>query len=146
MARSAACVDASVGAKWFLRDEPDGDTALILLDRFTNGEIDLCVPALFFYEMGSVFLTAVRRGRLTREAALDGAADLEGLHLDTVALTGELDAVLAFGLRLGLSLYDAAYVAAAESRGVPLLTYDRRLLEVASHHLDWVFTPEAVTL
>lgn len=145
MGRFAACVDASVGAKWFLRDEPDSDTALVLFDRFTNGEIDLCVPTLFFCEMGSVLLTAVRRGRLTREAALGNVADLQGLHLDTVPLTGELEAAMVYGLRLGLSLYDAVYLAAAESRGVPLLTYDRRLLEAASPNLDWVLAPEAVT-
>ncbi len=139
----AICVDASVGAKWFLRDEKDGPAAVALLEHFVQGKLDIVVPELFFYEIGNLLSLAVRRMRLPEKVAFQSLEELERLHLEAVSLRGELDSALAFSRRLGLSFYDAAYLATAERRGLPLVTCDERLRQAASADLDWVLSPVA---
>jgi len=123
------------------RDERADRPALDLLERYATGELRLHVPDLFLYEMGSLFLVAVRRGRLTEKVALQHIEELERLHLETISLRGEMDSALSFSRRLGVSFYDAAYLAAAESRGAPIVTCDQRLIQAASGYVDWVLTP-----
>jgi hypothetical protein len=41
LAPEAIVVDASVAAKWYLEDEQDADRALLLLTRFTAGQVNL---------------------------------------------------------------------------------------------------------
>jgi len=140
----AICADASVGAKWFLPDEEDAREAIALLDKFVLGSLRILVPNLFFYELGNVMSVALRRRRITEAAAVRSLDVLGRLHLERIGLEGEMDSALAFSRRYGVSFYDAAYMAAAESRGVPLVTCDRRLLAAARPHLDWVLTPAEV--
>jgi predicted nucleic acid-binding protein len=138
--RPAVCIDASVGAKWFLKDEDDSQAALALLERYVQGKLHILVPDLFFYEIGNLLSLAVRRQRLPEKTALQSLEELERLHLEPISLRGEGDSALSFSQRLNLSFYDAAYLAAAESRGVPLVTSDKNLLKAADTELGWVLT------
>ncbi len=140
----AICADASVGGKWFLPDEEDACEAVVLLEEFVLGRLRIVVPDLFFYELGNVLSVALRRRRTTEAAAVRGLDVLGRLHLGRISLEGEMDSALAFSRWYGVSFYDAVYLAAAESRGVPLVTCDRRLLKAVSPHLDWVLTPKGV--
>lgn len=139
----ALCLDASVGAKWFFRDEPDSRFAVILLERCSLGDLVIVVPDLFFYEVGSILSVGVRRKRLFEMDAVQSLQELADLNLECVSLRGETDSALLYSRRLGISFYDATYLAVAESRGVPLVTCDRKLLEVASPNFDWVITSAA---
>jgi predicted nucleic acid-binding protein len=132
------CIDASVGAKWFLRDEVGSQKALELLERLVAGDLLMYVPELFVYEIGNLMSLAVRRGRVTAETAEAALEELKRLNLEVVAAASELRSAMSFSLRFGLSLYDATYLAVAESRGVPLVTSDRRLLGLTSPSLIWV--------
>lgn len=134
----AVCIDASVGAKWFLRDEEGSGSAMALLERFVSGSLRIVVPELFLYEMGSLMSVAARRRRISAAAAVAAVEQLERLSLDLVSAHREMRSALAFSLRLGVSLHDSAYLAAAEAQGVPLVTDDRRLLDATSGRLDWV--------
>ena len=49
-------VDSSVVIKWFDETEEESRGALRLLEGFIQGEIQLIVPDLLFYEVGDVFL------------------------------------------------------------------------------------------
>ena len=141
--RPAVCIDASVGAKWFLKDEDDSQAALALLERYVQGNLHILVPDLFFYEIGNLLSLAVRRQRLPEKTALQSLEELERLHLEPISLRGETDSALSFSQRLNISFYDAAYLAAAESRGVPLVTSDKKLLKAAATEFGWVLTLEA---
>lgn len=141
---AAVCVDASVGAKWFLPDESDGPAARALLEGYVLGKLNIVVPDLFFYEVGNLLSVAVRRGRLPERVALQSLEELERLHLETISPRGEMDSALAFSQRLGLSFYDAAYLAAAERRGLPLVTCDEKLRRAVAPVLSWVVSPAAV--
>ena len=132
------CVDASVGAKWFLDDERHCLQARQVAEDFLLGRCELTVPGLFFYELGNVLSLAVRAGRVAPEWALEAMDTLKEMDLDIVDADGNLEIIFAMSHRFGLSFYDAAYVAAAEIRGRPLITADRRLYEATHQELPFI--------
>ncbi len=101
-------------------DGPDGERVRVRL----RGE-HLAAPELIDLEVLSVLRRSERVGALnTRRAAL-AVRDLRDLPLDRAP---HLPLVRrCWELRGNVTAYDAAYVALAETLGVPLLTADRRL-------------------
>jgi predicted nucleic acid-binding protein len=119
-------VDASVALKWVL--EEDGtDEALALWDRWQAAGERVVAPPIFRAEVANALRQVVRRGlATTREAA-----DLLETLLETVAVEEppplygrSLEMAHAFDLG---SVYDALYLALAESEGCEVWTADRRL-------------------
>ena len=90
---------------------------------------DWHAPRLLFYELANVLSRLVGNGAISRESAVRGLGDGAAL----VKWTSEPPAsrVLDMACVLGISAYDASYLAAAEALQVPLVTEDRRLLAVA---------------
>lgn len=129
------CVDASVGVKWALRDEEGSAASLALLEQHVVGDIRIVVPDLFLHEVGNALMLAVRRKGVSEAAALEALCALVDLHLPAVPVGPLAAPALVLGMRLGLSFYDAAYLAVAEGHGIPLVTVDRRLLRTG---LPWV--------
>lgn len=91
---------------------------------------DWRAPRLLFYELANVFSNLLKHQALSLEAASSG--------LDSgLGLVRLLDAdppaarILEIASKLGLSAYDACYLAAAEFLHAPLVTEDARLLRAA---------------
>ncbi|MBI4729124.1 MAG: PIN domain-containing protein [Acidobacteria bacterium] len=119
-------LDASVVLKWFApAEEPRAAEARGFRDRYRAGELMVTAPSLLPLELINV---AGRRWGWSREALLQLAASLDELEFDMVE--AELGAVAAWTGQ-GLTAYDAAYVAVAEERGIPLITDDGRILAAA---------------
>jgi predicted nucleic acid-binding protein len=119
-------VDASVALAWCLAHE-SSDLADMALERLEFEEA--LAPAIWPLEVANGLRTAERRGRLdmadlahVRELLGSLPVQIEGVPLD-VAL-GE---VTELARRLDLTAYDAAYLALAARRGLPLATVDDRL-------------------
>ena len=118
--------DASVVAKWFKQaDEPYLAEAQLLRERFLAGALNLVAPSLLFLELLN---TAARRWRWSREQVDALAADLQRSRFDL--REPQLSAVARW-TGLGLSAYDACYVATAAERGVLLVTTDEQIVSVA---------------
>jgi predicted nucleic acid-binding protein len=120
----AFVVDASVAAKWYLRDEPDVDRALLLLMRFGRGKSRLVAPEAIRLEVAS-FITVATRGREPRLTPAQGRAALDALsvlRIETVASHALIRPAYELVLR-----YDAVYLALAQHLGLPFITADRRL-------------------
>jgi len=124
-------LDVSVAAKWFLRDERD-EVAVALLEQVAAG--GAYVPALFRWEIQNVLLGAERASRIEPddvEAALDALRDLP----ITVESPGERifsGSELQLARHYDLTAYDAAYLALAAGRRLPLATLDASLMHAAS--------------
>ncbi len=119
----ATVVDASVVAA-LVFSEPRADEASLLL---AGGE--LYAPTLLGYEMANVALQKSRRSPAMAEAytiALDRVFRMGIRFLDV-----PYQEVYDLARETLLSAYDASYVYVARSRGMPLLTFDRRLQEAA---------------
>ena len=127
-------IDASVVVSWFLPDEKEGTHSGIFRKI---GELDIHVPQIFYYELSNAFAMALRRGRVdikTLSTILDIVWKLP-IHLDSLdsfSVPLYFDSVIKTGLAHDLTVYDAAYLElAVRLGGVPLITYDHSLLNVA---------------
>ena len=123
-------VDSSVLVKWFKRrDEDLVAEAQALLDAVETRPFEVHVPALLLYEVGNILLL---KTALT-SAALDAAlAHLEALPFSVAPpATPLLKRAARLGRDLGLTFYDASFLALAVELGCPFITADRRLVERA---------------
>jgi predicted nucleic acid-binding protein len=119
--------DASVALKWFHAEgEEEVAAARALLERYGQQAIALYLLDLTPHEVGNALL----RGRAA-VAAERVAVVLEALAdicPQVAPSTAELREAATLAELHGLTLYDAAYAAVAQSRGAELATLDRALL------------------
>lgn len=121
-------VDSSVVVRWYV-EQVGFEHARDVQSALLAGALRLEAPDICRWEVGNVLRNkGVLTGRLTAEQALGAVADLEGfgVALHSTDLAGLLS-VMRLSLRLGLSLFDAAFVDLALRTGLPLLTADARL-------------------
>ncbi len=121
-----AVLDASVFLKWFHpHNEADLPAAHALRDAMRARTLLVFVPPLLYLEILNV---AGKRWRLKRDDLVEIAHALETLPLEIrqPALGG-----IAEWTSLGLTAYDASYVALAQAESLPLLTDDHQILQIA---------------
>lgn len=123
----ALVVDASVAAKWYLKEE-DHEKAVAIMEAALRRETRLIAPVLLVAEFGNVLWQRHRRGELIRDEALEVWAAFEATALVLFDVTPLMPLALEIALDTGCAVYDALYVALAEAEGVKLVTADRKLV------------------
>ncbi|MEE8401262.1 MAG: type II toxin-antitoxin system VapC family toxin [Candidatus Hydrothermarchaeaceae archaeon] len=127
-------VDASVVAKWFLREVHSEKADAMRLD-YVNGLVDLAAPDLLPYEV----LNALRYNQDFGKADLEKIADsIKGYQLHLVPIKRRS---VGLAYEYGISVYDASYVALANELGVELYTADSKLIRrldgfISAKHLS----------
>ena len=126
-------LDASVAVKWFTM-EPLRDKALIIRDRYVNGELDLEAPSLLYYEVANALRYNPRFGI---EEVRSAVRTLEDLAITIYDFKGELASrAVELAYRFGITVYDAAYVALAAIRNATLYTADKEVvMKVSSENV-----------
>ncbi len=122
-------VDASVVVTALGDDGPDGDR----LRSRLRGE-RLAAPHLIDVEVLAAWRRFATAGALDERRAQLALDDLCALRIERVLHTPLL--ARCWELRHNLTVYDAAYVALAESLAVPLLTGDTRLAAATGVRCD----------
>jgi len=122
----AFVIDASMAAAWLLPEEYS-DAAEIVIASINA---PCPVPSLFFFEIRNILTMAERRGRVSAGGALVNMERVRRLPLDDAGIGGD-SFVLLLAANHALSAYDAAYLALALNRNVPLATLDRKLAAAA---------------
>ena len=130
---TAFVLDASVTAAWLLPDDASEHTRR-LYARIRRDEVEPQAPNLWQWECTNILANGVRSGRIPSSA-------VEGLWTVLEAVRHRVDlhelapaqhkASLGIAMDSGLSAYGAAYVWLARSLSLPLLTFDRKLIEAA---------------
>ena len=130
-------VDASVVLKWQFGDEDDVEQALALRDAYlVDRAVALHAPVLLAYELTNAMRTAERRARVPAAMATEA---LDNMLESAITLHDPAPAdTLRLARRLGISGYDAAYVALAAELGVECWSADERLVRAASEHVGYV--------
>ena len=119
--------DASVVLKWFHSEgEEEVEASRALLDLHRSHGMALSVLDLTAYEVGNALLRGIGVGAEKVSAVLD-ALDVICPRLALTPTELSDAALLAEGHRL--TMYDAAYAAAAKARHAELATLDRALLQ-----------------
>jgi len=123
-------IDASAALAWLL---PSQSTAASVAFIETRGGESFIAPHIFCWEVGNVLLSLYRRRGLLSGAHAEALLRLDALEIDLQpALSGsairELDHV---ARDIGLSLFDAAYLALALEHRCALVSRGERLLSVA---------------
>ncbi len=124
-------IDASVALAWCFEDEatPHADALLARLEQE-----EAAAPAIWPLEVANGIRSAERRGRID-EREIPALAQLMlalPIRIEEVPLDAALGDVLQLARALGLSAYDAAYVALALHRAIPLATLDDSLARAAT--------------
>jgi predicted nucleic acid-binding protein len=119
-------VDASIAAAWLLPEE-DSDAAEAVIMALSGRPP---VPSLFWHEARNILVMAQRRGRIVAGEPAAAMGRLRRLPLEDAG-AGADGAVLALTITHGLTAYDAAYLALAQERGLPLATLDQKLAQAA---------------
>lgn len=125
-------LDASVAAAWILPDEDNAAADAILHLVAAKGAAS---PDLLWHELRNILLMAARRDRLPRKEIVPSLLRLRRLPIETVEVTSGGDtALIELAVTHDLTAYDAAYLALADDRGMPLASADKRLRRAAEAH------------
>lgn len=134
-------VDASLAVKWLLPEEftPEADA---LARLWTSQGVQMVAVHLMPMEVTNTLHQHIRRGLLSIEEAYEHLATLltAGVQLYDAAPLHTRALELASELRQG-AVYDAHYLALAESLGCELWTADRRFHRIAGearYPVHWV--------
>jgi len=115
-------LDTSVAMAWYLAESFSAE-ARRWQRRLLDGEIELVVPGLHYWEAANVLRTLVTRGEIEAELA----SEIYQLHLEAPLTLREPDRaeVLSTALRFGATAYDAVFITLALGSDLPLLTAER---------------------
>ena len=136
----AVVVDASAVGAALLPDEVDPVGVLVLK---LSGDCDFIEPPHWPIELMSLILRASRRGRIT-PGERDEARSTAGEIIQFATIDSSVGAARAMELAVkhSMSVYDAAYLALAQRKSLPLLTKDANLLRIASlEQVELVWRP-----
>lgn len=124
-------IDASLTLAWYFEDEATQATDAVLHAVSETGAV---APMLWRLEVANAFQAAIRRRRITaayRDASLS-ALLLLPITIDADTDTYAWTTTLRLSERLGLTVYDAAYLELAQRRNLALATLDADLQRAAS--------------
>jgi predicted nucleic acid-binding protein len=128
-------VDASVVLKWIL-PEPDREEAVLLLDEYESGKINLIAPPVIVLEVASDLSKRCRRKLITGRQAEQTFQNFE--IRQPVLIDNGVQSGLSLSIQHQLSLWDCLYLALAIDRRADLVTADRRFRAAANRHYPFV--------
>jgi len=118
-------VDASVVVKWFSQFEEDGEKSRKLLSDYIEGTLMLMSSSLVLYEV----CNALRfNPNLKKEDVSRAALSLVKLELELVNFSEVFESAIGLAFSRDITVYDAAYLAVSQTRHIPLITADYKLL------------------
>lgn len=133
MNQSLACIiDTNVLLKHFIPD-PLSTQVDLLLAHLTNPQTSIHVPDLFYIENANVLWKYVRAGQLNAEQIQANLRTLKAFPFKVTPTADLLEPAVQISLDLGISAYDACYVALANHINAPLLTLDQKLVNALAN-------------
>jgi predicted nucleic acid-binding protein len=124
---SAVVLDTSVIIKWFRQGEVLASQALVLREAYLNGQITISAPSLLVYELANVLRY---KSDLTTSQVQEAVQSLFDMALEWILPSA---AVMRRAVEIAriyeTTIYDAAFVALAETSSATFITADERLVD-----------------
>ena len=122
-------VDTSVAFKWARQamEEEYIEQAIAILERHLQGEVEIHIPSLLYYELGNLLRLKGNLVTVAKEEILGNffAIDLVVYEMDAhLALD-----TLSLADRHKITFYDAVFVALAQAIGCEFVTADKGLFK-----------------
>ena len=128
MSDTPIVVDASAAIA-LIRREPAGPAIAEVLHASARDGVRLLAPEAFWLEVANVL---IRRHGLPFGEVVKAILEMDDLGIESIGIDRPLLLVtIDLQARFGLSAYDAAYLALAETANARLLTLDRQLSRAA---------------
>ncbi len=124
----AFVLDSSVAGAWVLPDERTAQSEALAENLANSGAV---APILLIYEVRNLLVSAIRRGRLDADTAVKSMAEFRLLPI-TYSEPSLDEPVLKLAGIHRLSAYDAAFLALAKERTLPMATFDSKLRDAAT--------------
>lgn len=115
-------IDTSVAVKWLVEEEGRAP-ALAIFEEVLSAPGNFAVPELFYFELAHVFNSAVFHPTVEEEKILEY---IWTCGIQRFSMTPELAAYIRSFQKMGLSGYDAAFVAVARMVKGTWVTFDRK--------------------
>lgn len=121
-----AVLDSSVVIKWFREREALREQALLVRRAYLEGQLKVFVPDLLFYEIANVLRY---KSDLSEEHVCVAVQTLFDMKLERLSITPKvLTRAIEIAYECNVTVYDALFVASAESVDAVLVTADERLV------------------
>jgi predicted nucleic acid-binding protein len=125
-------VDANIITKWFI-EEKDSDKANIIKEKYINGEIEILVSPLLYFEV----LNALNYSNLFDKTEINSAGEsLENYGFTIINIQKEIrKQMIHIAFNHDLSIYDASYLALGLENNCILYTADNRIIQKLPNRL-----------
>lgn len=124
-------VDTSAIIRLFVPDGPVAEGLESFLLEVERGNAIALAPELMWAEAGNVLHKKHLRGELTQEEAEGLLDEIVALPIRPHSHASLLPSSFSLAQSQGMTIYDALFLALAESRGAVLFTADRQLHDAA---------------
>lgn len=119
-------VDCSVAIRWFVAQSA-WQRAVLALNRFSHGDIDLLAPDVIIPEFGHVMRKLVVGQKLNTETGRNSLDRFLALPVVMAPARDLARPALELAFKHSGTFYDALYVALAEREDIKVLTADDRM-------------------
>ena len=119
-------IDASVVVKWFI-EENESDKAKFLRDKFIDGQIELFIPSLLYFEV----MNALKYSKLFDPSELNDAGEsLENYGFKVITIKNEIrECMIKIAVDHDMSIYDASYLGISIALGKIFCTADEKIIK-----------------
>jgi len=133
-------VDASVVAKWILVKEEHQENAIKIKNDYVAKRVGLSSLDFVVEEVANALWKAYRLERISRDDAVEAMKVLGSMGIELHRLSwSQVAEAMGIAFDLGTTVYDASYVYLSDELGLPLITADRRLYDVAKNSFKVVY-------
>jgi predicted nucleic acid-binding protein len=119
-----ALLDTSVAVKWFVTEE-DSQRPLDLQKAHIRDDLQLHAPDILLMESAN----ALRYAGLSEERILQNLETVPALGVEIIPFSFDvLNSAVSLSLQHDVTVYDAYFLALAQTMEIPLITADRKML------------------
>lgn len=129
-------LDSSIIVKWFRQEEVLAEQALRLRQACLVGQLHVATPELMIYEVGN----ALRyKAELSTKEVVEAVQSLFSFPLEIIPLSPKLAGrAIEIARAYDETVYDATFIALAESLGADFITADEKLAQRLGSSLPFV--------